>query len=799
VLRKIPQFCWLVLVLLAAPRFVLATQAETARDRLAVDQTRLAVHFRVLDLTGVPVGRATVEVPALGIGREADAAGRVTLELAAGEYTVRVRRVDHAPAERHLVVGLHMPAEIVVALAPRALRAATVVVSAARGVDPQPDQPGHYALDADNVTQQIAGLEDIMRSVQALPGVSRPSDYHGDFYVRGAGSHANAIYMDGIELYFPYHILGFNSVFNPGLIESAEFIAGGAPAEYGDATGGVLALRSRGATPSAEKGAVGLSYLSAHARYAWGDARRGGALSVRRSYQGDLLQWLGSSSGRLIPEFDDAFLRYRWQPAPGHQLVFGWLRAGDGLSLPRPEIEAGAYGILSTDGPESDAVLKQIAALHDQLELRDRLQVGSLVYRAVLGGHAYLETTLGYVPQSFDFSLLGDNHESVRIRSRTTTLRQDLTWRRPEHRLRAGWSWLRDDAVRHVSAWSGILTLRESNSSLNLVDLKERYEIDAARRRDDVALYVQDDWAAGARTTLGGGVRLEHDAWAGQTFLDPRATLDVRATEHLGLRWSSGVYHGLRDKPMEVLPSVDGKPLAAERSFETSFGASGDLSRELRMGASLYLKRIDAVVYEAAPAYYANGGEVQSRGCEMWLRYTPSTHPWRASLTYSWARTRELDPSAWRRLPNYHATNLDDFWRAIDEPAYAYRPAQDIPHQLGVEAWVHPGRWELGARYELASGRPYTPVRWVATDPLAIRYGVVGAKGSARYPLYQRLDLRVQRTLQRSGVRWVLYADVMNATAADNVFQYRYDSSYRTRYTVKMLPILPTAGFEAIF
>ena len=33
------------------------------------------------------------------------------------------------------------------------------------------------------------------------------------------------LYLDGIELYFPYHILGFNSVFNPGLIESAEFIA----------------------------------------------------------------------------------------------------------------------------------------------------------------------------------------------------------------------------------------------------------------------------------------------------------------------------------------------------------------------------------------------------------------------------------------------------------------------------------------------------------------------------------------------------------------------------------------------
>jgi hypothetical protein len=707
--------------------------------------------------------------------------------------------VGHQPALHRLTVAPGSPPEIVIVLVPRPLRAATVVVRAARGSDPQPDQPGRYALDAEKVTQQIAGLEDVMRTVQALPGVGRPSDYHGDFYVRGAGSHANAIFLDGIEIYFPYHILGFNSVFNPGLIESAEFITGGAPAEYGDATGGVLALRSRGTAPSSERGAVGVSYLSAHARLAWGDARSGGVLSLRRSYQEELLHAVGVRPGGLIPEFNDAFLRYRWQPAPGHQLVAGWLRAGDGLSVPRPEIEAGAYGLLSTEGPESEAVLKRIATLHDQLELHNQLQVGSLAWRAVLGGHAYLETTLGYVPQDFEFSLLGDNRESVRIRSRTTTVRQDLTWRLPEHRIRAGWSWLRDDAMRRVSAWSGILTLRESNSSINIVDLKERYEIDAARRRDDVAVYAQDDWAAGSRTTLGGGLRLEHDAWAGENFLDPRATLEVRATEHLGIRWTGGLHHGLRDKPLEVLPTVDGGPLGGERSFETSFGATGDWSSDLHGGGSLYLKRVEDVVYEAAPARYANGGKVQSRGCEMWLRYASHDHPWRASLTYSWSRTRERDPRAWRRLPNYRATSLQDFWRAVDETPSWYRPAQDIPHQLGLEAWVHPGKWELGARFELASGRPYTPVRWVATDPLDIRYGVVGDKGSARYPLYQRLDLRLQRTLQRAGVRWVLYADVMNATAADNVYQYRYDSTYRARYTVKMLPLLPAAGFEAIF
>lgn len=786
-----PGWVWLAVFVCGLSTAAPGTPAVPAAARLPVE-------IRIVDPEGRPVAAATVEVPSLRLRREADAQGMRVLELPPGEHLMRVRRVGYEPAERSVVVAAGVADPLVFVLQPRPIQAQTVVVRAARGTEPRSDQPGRYTLAGAEVAQQIAGLEDVMRDVQSLPGVGRASDYHGDFYVRGAGSYANAIYLDGIQLTFPYHLLGFNSVFNPGLIESAEFMSGGVPAEYGDATGGVLALHSRGGAPSPERGAVGISYLSAHGRYAWGDARRGGIVSLRRSYQGDVLRWLGADSSGLIPEFHDSFVRMRWQVRPGQQLTVAWLRAGDGLSLPRPQIEAGAFGLLGTDATGSE-IFKRLAALHDQLDLHGELQAWIVGSRTVLGSRSYLETTLGTVPQRFDFALAGANTETVSIRSRATTLRADLTWRPPAHRLRAGASWMRDDTARRIAAWSGILTLRESNSSINLVDLKERYDIDAARRRDLLAFYVQDEWEAMPRTTLGGGLRLEHDAWAGESWLDPRATVEVRASDGWSGRWTGGLYHVARDKPMEVQPTTDGQPLGAERSFETSLGASYEGRSPWQGGLAIFMKRMDDVVYEVEPAHYDNGGKVQSRGWETWVRYAPPEGRFRARLTYSWSRTREQDPRAWRRLPDYRASELDEFWKARQETPYWYRPPQDIPHRLGLEAWVHPGKWELGARYELASGRPYTPVRWVATDPLDVRYGVVGEKGSARYPLYQRLDLRVQRTLLRGGVRWILYADIMNATAADNVFQYRYDASYRTRYTVKMLPILPAVGLEAVF
>jgi hypothetical protein len=109
------------------------------------------------------------------------------------------------------------------------------------------------------------------------------------------------------------------------------------------------------------------------------------------------------------------------------------------------------------------------------------------------------------------------------------------------------------------------------------------------------------------------------------------------------------------------------------------------------------------------------------------------------------------------------------------------------------------GGWRVGTRLQLASGRPYTPVVEVASDPLNTKYGIAGRRGSARYPLYRRLDMRLQRQFQRGNAAWSVYADVLNVTGADNVYQVRYNPAYTARYVVRMLPTLPTLGVEARF
>lgn len=759
------------------------------------------LHLHVVDADGHPIAAARIVVTAAGSGRS-NAHGRCDLDLPPGSHALRVTRVGYWPFDTVVDIAPDAAPPLRVVLRRRDLTLPVVRVEASRRPRPQASAPGTYALDAARVERQIAGFEDVMRSVQALPGVGTASDLHGEIFVRGSGAHANSVYLDGIEIFFPFHILGFNSIFNPGLIESATFYAGGAPVRYGDATGGVLAITSRGATPEPTAAEIGLSYLSAHVRAGAGSPQWGAALSLRRSYHDKLLEILDIPAGREIPVFHDAMLRGHWQPAARHRVTAGWLQAGDGLYLPRPEVRASDFDFIGLDEGARDravAELRSFAAANDRLQLRNRLAVGSLQHRVVLGERAYLESTLGYVPQSFDFSLLGDNRESVRVRATKWSWHQDLVWGWGRHESRAGWLAYRDDTVRRVSAYAGILNLRESNSSINLVDLKERYEIDAARRRDLLAAHVHDAWSIRPHLVLGAGMRWEHDAWSGEDLVSPQGSVELRPNPRWHVRGTWGVAHGLRDKPMEILPSLQGGPLGAETSHEATLGCGAELGPGVRAGATAFLKQSSDLVYEAAPALYANGATGRTRGVELRLDLHPPGVPVEASVSYTASSAWQRDPVAWRRAPDYYARTPEAFWGPRYEAPYWYRPFQDERHRLGLEARWRRRRWELGLRYQLASGHPYTPVEFVAVDPLGHHYGVVGDKGSARYPWYQRLDVRVQRQLGGGRVRWSLYADVLNATAADNVYMYRYNPSYTARYTVRMLPTLPTLGVEARF
>jgi hypothetical protein len=105
---------------------------------------------------------------------------------------------------------------------------------------------GESVVSAKNI-KRMPGLAeaDVMRSIQALPGVVASSDFSTKIYVRGGASDQNLFLLDNGIVYSPTHFFGLFSTFLVEPIDDVKFYKSGFPAEYGNRLSSVAAISSR--------------------------------------------------------------------------------------------------------------------------------------------------------------------------------------------------------------------------------------------------------------------------------------------------------------------------------------------------------------------------------------------------------------------------------------------------------------------------------------------------------------------------------------------------------------------------
>ena len=91
----------------------------------------------------------------------------------------------------------------------------------------------------------LLGEQDIMKTIQLLPGVQSGSEGSSGLYVRGGGPDQNLILLDGVPVYNASHLFGFFSVFNADAINSVKLIKGGFPAHYGGRLSSVIDIKMK--------------------------------------------------------------------------------------------------------------------------------------------------------------------------------------------------------------------------------------------------------------------------------------------------------------------------------------------------------------------------------------------------------------------------------------------------------------------------------------------------------------------------------------------------------------------------
>ncbi|MCK5170673.1 MAG: TonB-dependent receptor plug domain-containing protein, partial [Bacteroidales bacterium] len=89
----------------------------------------------------------------------------------------------------------------------------------------------------------IFGEQDLLKTIQLMPGVKSAGEGNSGFFVRGGSADQNLIYLDEAPVYNASHLLGFFSVFNSDAIKNMKLYKGNAPAEYGGRLSSVLDIK----------------------------------------------------------------------------------------------------------------------------------------------------------------------------------------------------------------------------------------------------------------------------------------------------------------------------------------------------------------------------------------------------------------------------------------------------------------------------------------------------------------------------------------------------------------------------
>ncbi len=91
----------------------------------------------------------------------------------------------------------------------------------------------------------FAGAPDILKALQAVPGIHSYGDGSSLFYVRGGNSDQNLLLLDEAPIYNASHLFGFFSALSPDAVNDIQVFKGDFPPAYGGRLSSVVDVKAR--------------------------------------------------------------------------------------------------------------------------------------------------------------------------------------------------------------------------------------------------------------------------------------------------------------------------------------------------------------------------------------------------------------------------------------------------------------------------------------------------------------------------------------------------------------------------
>ncbi|MCU7526713.1 MAG: TonB-dependent receptor, partial [Ignavibacteria bacterium] len=259
-----------------------------------------------------------------------DKTGFFQLRLDRKAEKLKVKLVGYE--EKNLVIDFDDESEVklIIRLTPEPILLQGVTVTGEHFTEePVVNSYSIHPGDLSKVPQFIEA--DAFRAFQALPGVTTAADMSSQISVRGGNYDETLVFLDGIPVYNPYHLVGVFSMFNSDILQNERLYMSNYPVSYGGALSSVLELNSKQGNNERIKGSAALGLASA--KIALDGPLWGGnfLISGRRTYFDFLTRMI---MGIRFPYyFYDLYSKYVYPLSKNNLLTVSAFYSRDALGL----------------------------------------------------------------------------------------------------------------------------------------------------------------------------------------------------------------------------------------------------------------------------------------------------------------------------------------------------------------------------------------------------------------------------------------------------------------------------------
>lgn len=164
-----------------------------------------------------------------------------------GTYLLEITHVGFEKKEIKVIIENRSVLIDDVELNPKSLTVEEVSIVAVK-----PDEIGdrdletsRHELSAKMIQSIPTARNDVFAAVKYLPGIDRTEPFSPLFTTRGGDPGENAVLLDGITIYNPYHAAITSGIFNALTIKNVDMMTGGFGAEYGGRNSAVMYITTK--------------------------------------------------------------------------------------------------------------------------------------------------------------------------------------------------------------------------------------------------------------------------------------------------------------------------------------------------------------------------------------------------------------------------------------------------------------------------------------------------------------------------------------------------------------------------